>query len=69
MAERAKIVVAGATQSVRLPRSCRFPEGHREVYARRVGKKIVLEPADEWSPEFVAALGGWGEGDERDRVS
>jgi virulence-associated protein VagC len=59
MAERTKVLVTGATQSIRLPRSCRFPEGHKEVYVRRVGKKVVLEPTDEWSPEFVASLGAW----------
>jgi hypothetical protein len=29
------------------------------VIVRRVGKQVVLEPADEWAPEFLACLGAW----------
>jgi hypothetical protein len=32
---------------------------------RRVGKRIILEPADEWSPEFLAILGSIDEEIER----
>ena len=31
------------------------------MIARRVGKKVVLEPADGWSKEFLACLGAWKE--------
>ena len=65
MAERAKLFVNSGSQAVRLPRTCRFPEGAREVLVRRVGKMVVLEPADEWTPEFTSTLGGWAEGIER----
>lgn len=56
MAERAKIFQNGGSQAVRLPKACRFPEGQREVSVRRVGKKLILEPLDEWPPEFLAVL-------------
>lgn len=59
MSERAKIFQNGGSQAVRLPKSCRFPQGQREVVARRVGKQIILEPADEWPPEFLALIGSW----------
>jgi antitoxin VapB len=65
MAGRAKIFYNGGSQAVRLPKSCRFPDSQREVVARRVGRKVILEPADEWSPEFMRALGGWPEEIER----
>lgn len=58
---RAKIFYNGGSQAVRLPKSCRFPEGENEVSVKRVGKKVILEPADEWSAEFRAVLGGWSE--------
>jgi len=65
MAERAKVFYNGGSQAVRLPKSCRFPDHEREVIARRVGKTVVLEPVDEWSPEFLEALGSWPEEIER----
>lgn len=65
MAERAKIFINGGSQAVRLPKSVRFPSGQREVLVRRVGRKVILEPADEWSPEFLDALGAWPEDIER----
>ncbi len=37
---------------MRLPRECRFPDGETEVVVRRVGRKVVLEPIDQWSKEF-----------------
>ena len=61
MTSRAKIFSNGGSQAVRLPKSCRFPEGQREVVARRVGRKVILEPADEWSSEFLEVLGAWPE--------
>jgi antitoxin VapB len=68
MTERAKIFTNGGSQAVRLPKSCRFPEDQQEVVARRVGKRVILEPADEWSREFVEALGAWPEEIERPRA-
>jgi virulence-associated protein VagC len=59
MTGRAKIFYNGGSQSVRLPKSCRFPEDQQEVVARRVGRKVILEPADEWSSDFIGALGSW----------
>jgi hypothetical protein len=46
----------------------RFPESQREVVARRVGRKVILEPADEWSPEFIEALGSLSEEIERPKA-
>jgi antitoxin VapB len=60
MAERAKIFQNGGSQAVRLPKSCRF-DGQDEVVVRRVGRKVILEPADDWSAEFLACLGAWKE--------
>jgi virulence-associated protein VagC len=53
------------SQAIRLPKSCCFPDGQRGVLARRVGRNVILEPADEWSAEFMSALGGWLEPIER----
>ena len=61
MAERAKIFNNGGSQAVRLPKAFRFPEGQREVLVRRVGKKLILEQLDEWSPEFLSVIGAWKE--------
>ncbi|HEX6641782.1 MAG TPA: hypothetical protein VF215_11750 [Thermoanaerobaculia bacterium] len=68
MAGRAKIFYNGGSQAVRLPKSCRFPDDQREVGARRVGRKVILEPADEWSAEFLEALGSWPEEIERPKA-
>ncbi|HEV7239023.1 MAG TPA: type II toxin-antitoxin system VapB family antitoxin [Thermoanaerobaculia bacterium] len=62
---RAKIFTNGGSQAVRLPKSVRFPEGQREVIVRREGRRVILEPADEWSEEFLAALGAWKDEIER----
>jgi antitoxin VapB len=59
MAERAKIFQNGGSQAVRLPKSCRFSDELDEVIVRRRGRQVILEPADEWSPEFLACLGAW----------
>ncbi len=55
---RAKVFQNGGSQAVRLPKACRFP-GVREVLARREGRRVILEPADEWSEAFRACLGSW----------
>jgi len=67
MSGRAKIFYNGGSQAVRLPKSCRFPEDQNEVVARRVGRKVVLEPADEWAPDFIDALGAWTDEIQRPR--
>jgi len=67
MAQRAKIFTNGGSQAVRLPKTCRFPDGQREVLVRRIGRRVILEPADEWSAEFIDALGQWKEDIERPR--
>jgi antitoxin VapB len=65
MARRAKIFQNGGSQAVRLPKSCRFADDQHEVLVRRIGRRVILEPADEWSEEFLAALGAWKEEIER----
>jgi len=62
MTARAKIFNNGGSQAVRLPKAFRFPEGQREVAVRRIGKKVILEPAEppkEWSEDFLSSLGSW----------
>ncbi len=59
MSERAKIFQNGGSQAVRLPKRFRFQDA--EVIVRKVGKQVILEPADEWSAEFLACLGSWKE--------
>jgi antitoxin VapB len=59
MTAKAKIFSNGGSQAVRLPKSCRFPDEQREVVVHREGRRVILEPADEWTPEFLAALGAW----------
>ena len=68
MTGRAKIFYNGGSQAVRLPKSCRFPDDQREVVARRVGRKVILEPADEWTSDFIDALGSWSEEIERPKA-
>ncbi|MBI4483680.1 MAG: AbrB/MazE/SpoVT family DNA-binding domain-containing protein [Acidobacteria bacterium] len=58
---RAKLFQNGGSQAVRLPKECRFPEGQREVLVRQEGRRVVLEPVDEWSERFRACLGAWRE--------
>jgi len=61
MGERARIFQNGGSQAVRLPKSCRFGEDQDQVIVRRVGRKVILEPADEWPSDFLACLGAWHE--------
>lgn len=56
MAERAKIFMNGGSQAVRLPKSCRFPEGVTEVDVRCENGKVILEDPDAWPPKFLAML-------------
>jgi antitoxin VapB len=55
---RAKLFQNGGSQAVRLPKECRFTAA-REVLVHRQGRRVILEPADEWTPEFLACLGAW----------
>lgn len=57
---RAKLFQNGGSQAVRLPKACRFP-AQREVLVRREGRRVILEPADEWSDRFRACLGAWSD--------
>ena len=57
MGERAKIFWNGGSQAVRLPKQFRFRD--EEVIVRKVGRQVILEPADEWSPEFLRCIGAW----------
>lgn len=50
---------------MRLPKSVRFPDSQREVLVSRSGRRVILEPADEWTRDFVDALGAWDEEIER----
>lgn len=67
MAMRAKIFQNGGSQAVRLPKECRFPDEPSEVLVRREGRRVILEPLDEWPAEFVEVLGAWSEPIERPR--
>lgn len=59
--EKAKLFQNGASQAVRLPKSCRFPDDQRVVLVKKIGRRVILEPADEWTSNFRAALGAWKE--------
>jgi antitoxin VapB len=61
--KRAKLFQNGGSQAVRLPKECRFV-AEQEVLVHREGRKVILEPTDEWSAEFRACLGSW-----RDEIS
>jgi antitoxin VapB len=54
---RAKLFQNGGSQAVRLPRDCRFPAGASEVIAKRIGRRVVLEPVEELPDQFLDALG------------
>ena len=57
---RAKLFLKGGSQAVRLPKDCRFA-AQREVLVRREGRRVILEPPDEWSDKFRVCLGAWSE--------
>ena len=54
---RAKLFLNGGSQAVRLPRACRFPEGDTVVLVRKVGRRVILEPLNEWPESFLRCLG------------
>ena len=60
---RARLFKNGGSQAVRLPREFRF--GGAEVLIHRQGRKVILEPLDEWPRSFIAMLGTWDEPIER----
>jgi antitoxin VapB len=57
---RAKLFQNGGSQAVRLPKAYRFAS-QREVLVHREGRRVILEPADEWSSEFRSCLGSVSE--------
>jgi antitoxin VapB len=62
---RAKLFRNGGSQAVRLPKDCRFPEDQSEVVVRREGRRVILEPVDQWPASFARCLGAWREEIER----
>jgi antitoxin VapB len=62
---RAKLFQNGGSQAVRLPRQCRFPEGETEVVVTRIGRKVILEPLNDWPESFLGSLGSLTETVER----
>ena len=65
MAARAKIFTNGGSQAVRLPKAFKFSDDLREVVVSREGRRVVLEPPDEWPKQFLACLGAWKQEIER----
>ena len=57
--DRAKLFQNCGSQAVRLPKACSFPAAQNEVLVRREGRRVILEPADEWPDKFRACLGAW----------
>jgi antitoxin VapB len=57
---RAKLFQNGGSQAVRLPKAYRFAS-QVEVLVHREGRRVILEPADEWSSEFRRCLGSVSE--------
>lgn len=55
-AKRAKVFWTGRSQAVRLPKEFRFAGD--TVLVRREGKRVVLEPADEWPEDYVESFAG-----------
>jgi antitoxin VapB len=53
---RAKLFQNGGSQAVRLPKAYRFA-AQGEVLVSREGRRVILEPADEWSTGFRSCLG------------
>ena len=55
--DRAKLFRTGGSQAVRLPKKYRF-EGTDEVWIRREGASVILEPAPrEWTRAFLDVAG------------
>ena len=56
---RAKLFRNGGSQAVRLPLACRFPSDAGEVLVHQEGRRVILEPVDDWPDAFRACLGAW----------
>jgi len=54
------IFASGKSIAVRLLADCRLPCGMR-VREYREGQRIIIEPIDAWSEDFLTALGAWVE--------
>jgi len=54
---RAKIFKNGRSQAIRLPRELRFDDDQTEVRVRREGRRLIVEPLDEWSDRFRDTAG------------
>ncbi|NUM52795.1 MAG: AbrB/MazE/SpoVT family DNA-binding domain-containing protein [Candidatus Hydrogenedentes bacterium] len=57
--QRARVFQTGGSQAIRLPKEYRFKES--EVLIHREGRKVIIEPVDEWPEEFLKCLGAWHE--------
>jgi len=53
-----KLLNKGGSQSVRLPKGCRFT-ANTEITVRKEGRRVIIEPKDEWPAKFRACLGAW----------
>ena len=59
--ERETVVFrVGNSLAVRLLGDCRLARGQR-IRERREGKRILLEPVDDWPDDFIGAAGSWPE--------
>lgn len=47
-----KLFKLNRSQAVRLPKSVAFPDGVEEVIVRRVGKSVVISPANSYWSDF-----------------
>lgn len=54
---RAKVIRIGRSYAVRLPKELRLDERQSELRVRLEGKRVILEPLDEWPEAFLDALG------------
>ena len=59
--ERAKLFAHGGSQAVRLPTAFRF--GGTEVYIRREGDRVILEPVGHDAEAFWARIDGLADQD------
>ncbi|MDQ6803006.1 MAG: type II toxin-antitoxin system VapB family antitoxin [Acidobacteriota bacterium] len=59
----ARVFKTGRSQAVRLPKEFRF-DGDT-VLVHREGSAVVLEPAREWPPDWIASFAGVPEDFER----
>jgi antitoxin VapB len=54
---RAKVFRNGRSQAIRLPKEVRFEGDPTEVKVRREGRKLIVEPVDDWPNELVELAG------------